>query len=75
VLVVGDDSRLEFRPVQVVRSERERVVIGAGLSSGERVCISALRAPVDGMLVRVAEGTPGLEKAAAAVEAASESQP
>jgi RND family efflux transporter MFP subunit len=59
VLVVNDESRLEFRPVEVLRSERERVVIGAGLAAGERVCISPLRAPVDGMAVRVAaENTP-----------------
>jgi RND family efflux transporter MFP subunit len=54
VLVVSDESRLEFRPVEVLRSERERVVIGAGLAAGERVCVSPLRAPVDGMAVRVA---------------------
>jgi RND family efflux transporter MFP subunit len=59
VLVVSDDDRLEFRPVELLRSERERVVIGAGLASGERVCISPLRAPVEGMAVRVAdEATP-----------------
>jgi len=59
VLVVTDESRLEFRPVEVLRSERERVVIGSGLASGERVCVSPLRAPVDGMAVRVAgEDTP-----------------
>ncbi len=59
VLVVSDESRLEFRPVEVLRSERERAVIGAGLAAGERVCVSPLRAPVDGMAVRVAgEATP-----------------
>jgi len=75
VLVVSDESRLEFRPVEVLRSERERVVIGAGLVSGERVCVSSLRAPVDGMLVRVAGEAPGLAKGAAAAEAAPERQP
>jgi multidrug efflux pump subunit AcrA (membrane-fusion protein) len=55
VLVVTDESRLEFRPVELLRSEREQVVIGSGLASGERVCISPLLAPVDGMAVRVAD--------------------
>jgi RND family efflux transporter MFP subunit len=54
VLVVGDESRLEFRRVEVLRRERERVVIGAGLAAGERVCVSPMRAPVEGMAVRVA---------------------
>ncbi|MBW1684934.1 MAG: hypothetical protein JRS35_07685, partial [Deltaproteobacteria bacterium] len=71
----SDESRLEFRPVEVLRSERERVVIGAGLAAGERVCVSPLRAPVDGMAVRVAGEAPGLAKGSAAVEAAPESQP
>jgi multidrug efflux pump subunit AcrA (membrane-fusion protein) len=75
VLVVNDDSRLEFRPVEVLRSEREEVVIGAGLASGERVCVSPLRAPVDGMAVRVAGEAPESAKGEAAVEAIPVSQP
>jgi RND family efflux transporter MFP subunit len=74
VLVVNDESRLEFRPVEVLRSERERVVIGAGLAAGEWVCVSLLRAPVDGMAVRVAGEAPGLAKSGASAEAAPESQ-
>jgi multidrug efflux pump subunit AcrA (membrane-fusion protein) len=75
VLVVSDEGRLEFRPVEVLRSEREQVVIGAGLSAGERVCVSPLSAPVDGMLVRVAGEAPGLAKGAGAVETSPERQP
>ena len=55
VLVVDDQDRLRFRKVEVLRVERERVVIGAGLVPGERVCISPLVGVVDGMLVRVLE--------------------
>ncbi len=54
VLVVDDDSRLRIRDVEVLRTERGRVIVGAGLSPGERVCISPLRAVTDGMRVRVA---------------------
>lgn len=54
VLVVDPEDRLRFREVEVVREERTRIVIGSGLASGERVCISPLRAVVDGMRVRVA---------------------
>ena len=53
VLVVDADSRLRFREVEVLRVERDEVVIGAGLSAGERVCVSPLPAAVDGMSVRV----------------------
>ncbi len=53
VLVVDDALRLRQREVEVLRWERERVVLGAGLAAGERVCVSPLRAVVDGMRVRV----------------------
>jgi len=55
VLVIDDEERLRFRPVEVLRTERDRVIIGAGLAPGERVCVSPLGAVVDGMQVRVVE--------------------
>jgi RND family efflux transporter MFP subunit len=64
VLVLDDESRLRFRDVDVLRVEREAVVVGDGLRSGERVCVSPLRAVVDGMAVRVAGDAPELAKAA-----------
>lgn len=60
VLVVDDQSRLRFRPVDVLRIQEEQVVIGEGLAVGERVCVSPLAAPVDGMSVRVLEGPDAL---------------
>ncbi len=54
VLVVDGDSRLRFRNVDVLRIERDQVIVGGGLQSGERVCISPLRAVTDGMRVRIA---------------------
>jgi RND family efflux transporter MFP subunit len=54
VLVVDAESRLRFRPVEVMRAAGESVVVAAGLQPGDRVCISPLDAPVDGMRVRVA---------------------
>jgi len=57
VYVVDAEGRLRIRTVEVLRSERERVVIAAGLAPGERVAISPLPFVVDGMSVRVvAEG-------------------
>ncbi|MCY4565531.1 MAG: efflux RND transporter periplasmic adaptor subunit [Gammaproteobacteria bacterium] len=51
VLVVGDDNRLEFRDVEPLRLFQDDVLIRAGLSAGERVCISPMQTPIDGMLV------------------------
>ncbi len=53
VLVVDAESRLRFRPVEVIRREAERVLVGRGLEAGEQVAVSPLRAVVDGMRVRV----------------------
>ncbi len=54
VLVVDDESKLRLREVEVLRRERERVLIGAGLAAGERVAVTPIQAVVDGMRVRVA---------------------
>jgi len=55
VYVVDADDRLRIRAVDVLREDRDEVVIAAGLSAGERVSISPLRGAVEGMAVRVAE--------------------
>jgi len=52
VLVVGGDERIEFRDVEVLRSERETVVIGGGLEAGDDVVVSPLMTLVEGMAVR-----------------------
>ena len=51
VLVVTDD-RLRYRPVEVVRTLDDEVIVGAGLEAGELVCVSNLETVVDGMRVR-----------------------
>ena len=53
---------LHFRDVEVLRVERDEVVIGGGLAVGERVCISPLPAAVDGMAVRVLDDAPGVAR-------------
>ncbi len=64
VLVVEND-RLHYRDVEVIRAERENVIIGGGLKPGELVAISPIEAAVDGMRVRVAEQTAARERPAA----------
>ena len=59
VLVVGDDNRLEFRAVEPLRLFQDDVLIRAGLTAGERVCISPMQTPIDGMLVNPVGETAG----------------
>ena len=51
VLVVDSGDRLRFRAVNVLRTERDAVLIDAGLRDGERVCASVPRGAVEGMSV------------------------
>lgn len=52
VYVVDAGDRLRFRAVNVLRAEREEVVIDGGLEPGDRICISPMVAAIDGMVVR-----------------------
>lgn len=59
VLVVDDEDRLRFRPVEILRAQGDLAVVGKGLSDGERVVVSTLETPVDGMEVRTVLEEPG----------------
>lgn len=56
LLIVDDAQRLRFRQVEVLRTTAREVVIGNGLASGERVCLSMITTVTDGMRVSVADG-------------------
>lgn len=51
IAVVDQHDRLHLRTVKVLKREREQVIIQSGLNPGERVLISGLLQPVEGMLV------------------------
>jgi multidrug efflux pump subunit AcrA (membrane-fusion protein) len=51
--VVDAEDRLRARAVEVLRSDRDQVVIGSGLAAGQRVVVSPLETAVEGMAVRL----------------------
>lgn len=55
VLVIDQGDRLQFREVDVLRSNRDTVIIQSGLKTGERVCLTPLEAPVPNMEVLVVD--------------------
>ncbi|MEN8181656.1 MAG: efflux RND transporter periplasmic adaptor subunit [Myxococcota bacterium] len=55
VVIVDDEERLRLRPVQVLRRERETVLIRSGIEPGERVCVMPLAVTVEGMMVKALE--------------------
>jgi len=58
VWLVDAEGRLRPRAVEVLRTSRDDVVIGAGLEPGERVVVSPLDTAFDGMAVRIGEAPP-----------------
>lgn len=58
VMVVDAEDRLRFRTVDVLRLEPNRAIIKGGIKEGERICLSALDTPVDGMMVRIFQEEP-----------------
>jgi RND family efflux transporter MFP subunit len=53
VWIVGPDSTLELRPVQVERFEADRVLIREGLMSGDRIVTAGVHKLADGQRVRL----------------------
>jgi RND family efflux transporter MFP subunit len=53
--IINDRNQIEFRELDILRLEQERVLVRGGIEPGERVCVSALEAAVPGMEVRVLE--------------------
>ncbi len=57
VYVVGNDNRLQFRDVEILRLVGEEVYVVSGFQRGEIICLSTLSNAVEGMLVQpVTEG-------------------
>ncbi len=55
ILVVGPDNLLHTRIVEVIRVDRDDVLVRGPLGEGERICISPLQIVIDGMQVRAIE--------------------
>jgi len=55
VLIVNDESKIEIRNVDVVRSDDMYAYVSGGVSAGERITTTAIEAPVNGMSVRTAD--------------------
>lgn len=53
MLIVDAENRLRWRTVQINRTDREQVIVRAGLKTGDQVCISALESATEGQLVRM----------------------
>ena len=50
--VVGEDSRLAFREVDILRVSGETVYVKGGIGEGELICTNSVEAAVEGQLVQ-----------------------
>jgi len=55
VWVIDDQNQLNFRTVDVLRTERDKVIIRSGIKENEKICLTVLDAVVEGMYVRTEE--------------------
>jgi RND family efflux transporter MFP subunit len=53
VLVVDDGDRIRLRSVNVVRADSAYAYVRGGVAPGERISVTAIENPTNGMLVRV----------------------
>lgn len=72
VWLLGDDGRLEIRPVEVAFRGADHVLVQTGLASGDRIVTSALSSPVAGMLLRAAPEAPPVQGVQETVQATAD---
>lgn len=53
LIFVNDESKLELRSVEILRSDARFAYLSAGASAGERIAITPVETPTNGMAVRV----------------------
>ena len=58
LLFVDSENRLRIRSVSIARADAEYAYISGGAEAGERVILTALESPINGMPVRTADDTP-----------------
>jgi multidrug efflux pump subunit AcrA (membrane-fusion protein) len=52
LMFIDDDSRLQVRTVDVIRTDSEFAYLSGGAQGGERIIVTAIDAPINGMRVR-----------------------
>lgn len=62
VAILDEESTLHFAVVDIVRQEGSNVIISSGLKSGDRMIVSALDYPIDGMKLALPTNKSELEE-------------
>jgi RND family efflux transporter MFP subunit len=57
VMIVDTENRLRYRDIEPLRLYQDDVLVQSGLAAGERVCVSPIQTPIDGMVVHPVSDT------------------
>jgi RND family efflux transporter MFP subunit len=55
LLFITDDNKLEIRTIELIRADADFAYVGGGASIGERISMTAIEAPTNGMSVRTTD--------------------
>ena len=55
VVFVDDEDRIQVRTVDIARADADFVYVHGGASPGERIVLTSLESPINGMTVRTTE--------------------
>ena len=55
LVFVTDDNRIELRNVQILRTDSQYAYLSGGAAAGERISLTAIEAPINGMPVRTTD--------------------
>ena len=61
-LAVDREGRLRYRELEILRRDRSQVVVESGFESGDRLCLSTVDIPQDGMPVTIVAEDQGEEQ-------------
>jgi hypothetical protein len=62
-MLVDVSQRLHIQQLKVLRNELDRILVKDGLAAGDRVVVSGVKVPVEGMRVRLKNSGGGLRTA------------
>ena len=59
LIFVGGDNRIEIRSVDILRTDAQYAYLQSGAEDGERISLTTIEAPSNGMMVRPSDDIPG----------------
>jgi RND family efflux transporter MFP subunit len=74
LLIVDAENKIEIRSVDILRADTEFAYISGGAQAGERITVTAIEAPTNGMSVRTEESVSQQDAADAVVSNVGEDQ-